>query len=128
MSLDERVAKMESKVDRHENSLDELKDSQKELRLAMKELAQGLQKLVIAEARREEDRDTIKRIFKEIGEVKNEVTSIKKEYSDKELSYAKSALAEQKEKSKVFWQDTVRTILLVVASLLVYHFGAHLIG
>lgn len=107
---DTRLAVAEMKLAAHDRM-------HEETQVCIKVLSDGISKLVQAEVRREQDEATFRRLFSEIDELSKEFQAYKDAQAEKELAAYKGIVL------KAFGLAS-----LVIASLLVGHFGAHLIG
>lgn len=110
MDCDERLLKAELKIEQHDKMHE---DTQSIIRA----LTDGINKLVQAEVRREQDEETFSRLFNEIKELREDLQSFKEMQATKELNLYKGMV----------WKS-MGMISLVGASLLVGHYGTHLIG
>jgi hypothetical protein len=100
----------ELKIEQHEKLHRETQES-------IKTLTDGINKLIQAEIRREQDDDTFKRIFSEIAELREAHQKFKDQQAEKELAAYKGIVL------KFFGLSA-----LIIASMLAGHFGIHLIG
>lgn len=119
----ERIGRLESDINHQTSELSSLWDSHHELKDALKDLANGLHRLAIAEAKREEDRAAFKRIFESLREERDRLDALEKTLGLKELEAVKSALLEQQSSHKRIMMEFLRTLLIVGASLILYHFS-----
>lgn len=74
-----RLAIAEMKLEQHDKLHEEVQES-------IKVLSDGITKLVQAEIRREQDAETIGRIFEEIGQLRDDFQKYKDKQTEKELA------------------------------------------
>jgi predicted nucleic acid-binding Zn-ribbon protein len=128
LTPDVRLAMAELRLKQH----DEL---HKEMQNTMKQLAEGIAQLVQAEARREQDQTTLKRVFEELE-------GIRKDFSDYKMEQVR--VREKQERALQDYKDSQTTkelnaykgvvikvvglALVVMASVVAGHFGGKWLG
>ena len=114
---DVRLKAAEMKIEQHEQLHQEAQDSIRVLR-------DGITQLVQAEIRREQDKETFKRMADEISETRLELKKLREEYEANKLAeIIKEAAA-----YKGIVLRLVGLAALVIASLIAGHYGSHLLG
>ena len=101
---------------------------------ALQRLADDMHQLAIASAKREQDAEALGRAFKRIEVlecvcqgIKDSIESAEKARMQKKIDAAKAEeQAEENRKDEIF-REIVRTILIVGASIGLYHFGVKLL-
>ena len=105
-----RLSKAEYRLDTHEKHL--------------QHLIEGVDALVKAEVRRENDKETFGRIFDVIKIAQDDIATLKRGFEEYKKDQAEKELVAYK---TVVWK-VVGMGMLVAASVFVGHFGAHLLG
>ena len=101
---------------------------------SLQRLADDMHQLAIAGAKREQDAEALSRAFKRIETIESSVQALKdsieaaeKARMQKEIDAAKAEeQAEENRKDEIF-REILRTVLIVGASIGLYHFGVKLL-
>ena len=101
---------------------------------ALHRLAEDMHQLAIASAKREQDAEALSRAFryieiieKSIQEVKGSVEAADLKRLQDEVDQARAAENKEQDRRAAIIQEIMRTVLIVVASIALYHFGVKLL-
>lgn len=101
---------------------------------SLQRLADDMHQLAIASARREQDAESLARAFKRIESIEKSVQEVKDsiEAADRkrlqaEVDQARADEGKEQDRRAAIIQEVVRTVLIVGASIGLYHFGVKLL-
>lgn len=101
---------------------------------SLQRLADDMHQLAIASAKREQDAEALSRAFKRIEAIEKSVQEVKDsiEAADRkrlqaEVDEARAAENKEQARRAAIIQEIVRTVLIVGASIGLYHFGVKLL-
>jgi chromosome segregation ATPase len=104
------------------------------INLSLQRLADDMHQLAIASAKREQDAEALSRAFKRIEAIEKSVQEVKDsiEAADRkrlqaEVDEARADEDKEQDRREAIIQEIVRTVLIVGASIGLYHFGVKLL-